>query len=72
MRRIIACRRIVMILDIGLVLACHVITTTLALLTTKEPKHRSLAVRLAGIITIAVSLLALADLIWKLAHNIQS
>lgn len=52
-----------MMLDIGFILACHVITTTLALLTRQEPKHKSRAVRISGYITIVVSMLVFADLL---------
>jgi hypothetical protein len=54
-----------MLFDIGLVIACHFITTNITLLSTAEPKSSSKAVRVSAIVTILVGTLAIIDLVVK-------
>jgi hypothetical protein len=54
-----------MLFDIGLVIACHFITTNIALLSNAEPKSSSKAVRVGAIVTILIGTLAIIDLVVK-------
>ena len=59
-----------MLFDIGLVIACHFITTNIALLSTAEPKSSSKAVRVSAIVTILVGTLAIIDLVVKKTFHV--
>lgn len=60
-----------MFLDAVLVVICHFITANVALLTKKEPKSDSKAVRICASITILVGAFAIIDMAIKgLTHRL--
>jgi len=60
-----------MFLDTALVIICHFITANVALLTKKEPKSDSKAVRICATVTILVGVFAVIDMaIRGLTHRL--
>ena len=59
-----------MLFDIGIVIACHFITTNIVLLSKAEPKSSSKVVRFSAIITIMVGILAIADMVSRMVRHV--